>query len=260
MIDGIMKKSQDRFSLKEIFRQFPLKIIFTLTMSIAESVSILLLPLTIGMALNSLAEGNYYGLTGLGIIGCAILIFGSGRRFADTRIYASIYEDVASQLIEKETAKGSSVSLINGRVNLLSELVTFFEEDFPGILENTIGLSGTLLILWFADYRIFLLCIAIMIIAVIVYGVSAGKNIHYNREYNNCCETQVDALAGGKSMAGAHFRKLMKWNIKLSDLETLNFSIMYVLGFMEVSIILPLYGQQLFRLKEISDRLNYTER
>ena len=79
----------------------------------------------------------------------------------------------------------------------------------------------------------------------------------------------------------------MRWNIKLSDLETINFSIiwffmialllfsikssvvggiveygtifsiiMYVFGYIENSLTLPLYYQQLVRLKEISERLN----
>ena len=78
----------------------------------------------------------------------------------------------------------------------------------------------------------------------------------------------------------------MKWNIKLSDLETINFSIiwffmisllifsiktasenaleygtvfaliMYVFEFIENSLTLPLYYQNLIRLKEISNRLN----
>ncbi|MEM7514261.1 MAG: hypothetical protein AAF388_25270, partial [Bacteroidota bacterium] len=82
-----------------------------------------------------------------------------------------------------------------------------------------------------------------------------------------------------------HLAKLMKWNVKLSDLETLNFAIvwllitallilaiwwavqngnvgfvfalvMYVFQYAESVVTLPYFYQQWLRLQEISERLS----
>ena len=87
-----------------------------------------------------------------------------------------------------------------------------------------------------------------------------------------------------------HLKRLMSWRIKLSDLETLNYgviwvglgllliytvavvasadgtgfgqiiaTVMYVFGFIESTLVLPFYLQQLVRLQEITSRLGGLE-
>ena len=104
-------------------------------------------------------------------------------------------------------------------------------------------------------------------------------------------ERQVDIISKNE-VPGLknHLRDLMNWNIKLSDLETINFSVVWVfmMGFLVVSIIwaagegesnygkvfslvmyvfqyiesvvtLPFFYQQWLRLREISGRLSHIE-
>ena len=108
-----------------------------------------------------------------------------------------------------------------------------------------------------------------------------------NRGGNDEIEKQVDILRS-KNEAGirGHFAALMRWRIKLSDLETINFSliwialagvmvftvmsatasgklsfgqivstVMYVFGFIEAIMAFPIYYQQMIRLREIAGRL-----
>ena len=93
-------------------------------------------------------------------------------------------------------------------------------------------------------------------------------------------------LAKDAESVRIHFRNLMRWNIRLSDLETANYEViflgvvalmfyspialvtgdvqagtvvaalMYVFGYIEGLLILPYYAQQSIRLVEISRRLN----
>lgn len=91
--------------------------------------------------------------------------------------------------------------------------------------------------------------------------------------------------SGNPVQVARHLRRMMRWNIRLSDLEAANFGInwvfmvvllvysvaaatestidygtvfaivMYVFGFMESMMMLPFHYQQWLRLREISGRL-----
>ena len=278
--------NKKNISLLNIFKRFKLKINFTLTLSFLESIIFLLFPLFIGFAINDLLKSEYTWLIYLGLLGIASLVVGAGRRFFDTRAYAYVYEEISTELVEKERKKEISVSKTNARVGLLNEFVEFFENSFPEILTSFIGLFGTLFILFFLSKFIFFGCLFMIILIIFVYGITSNKNLKYNKEYNDVLENQVGRISDKKFLIKNHFKNLMKWNKKLSDLETINFSIiwlfmiglllfsiktaslnaleygtifaliMYVFEFIENSLTLPLYYQKLIRLKEISSRLN----
>lgn len=279
--------NKENISLKNIFKRFKLKISFTFFLVIIESIILLLFPLFIGFAINDFLKQEYAGIFYLGLLGFASLLIGAGRRFFDTRSYSSIYTIISSEFVDRERKKGSSVSQTNARVGLLAELVEFLENSFPEIMINLIGLVGTLIILAFISKIIFISCLVVTILIIVVYALTTKRNIYLNKNYNDVLEKQVENISRKNYKIEKHFTNLMRWNIKLSDLETINFSIiwffmialllfsikssvvggiveygtifsiiMYVFGYIENSLTLPLYYQQLVRLKEISERLN----
>ncbi|MEM8862124.1 MAG: ABC transporter six-transmembrane domain-containing protein, partial [Chloroflexota bacterium] len=123
---------------------------------------------------------------------------------------------------------------------------------------------------------------------LIVYGVSGRHNFNLNKGYNDELERQVDVLTStNKQHITQHFQSVMRWNIKLSDFETFKYSlvwlsmiglllyavyssvdsglqdfgtifslVVYVFEFIGSVVALPLYIQQLIRLREISSRLS----
>lgn len=279
--------NKENFSLKNIFKRFKLKISLTLFLVTLESVILLLFPLFIGFAINDFLKGEYIGLIRLGILGLTSLLIGSGRRFFDTRNYSSIYVIISSEFVARQRKKKISTSKTNARVGLLAELVEFLENSFPEIMINVIGLVGTLIILLFINKIIFVACLLVMVLIILVYAITTKKNIVFNKNYNDVLEKQVDEISKKNYKTEKHFANLMRCNIKLSDLETINFAIiwffmialllfsiktavvggiieygtifsiiMYVYGYIENSLTLPLYYQELIRLREISQRLN----
>ena len=117
--------------------------------------------------------------------------------------------------------------------------------------------------------------------------MSQNKILNLNKGQNNELERQVDIIASRDTdSVKTHFQNLVAWNIRLSDLETINFSltwvvltgvllgsillaatstetsfgqvvsiVMYVFGFMESVMTFPLYYQQMIRLREIAGRI-----
>ncbi|MEM7032770.1 MAG: ABC transporter six-transmembrane domain-containing protein [Chloroflexota bacterium] len=276
------------FTLGALFKRFKGRISLTILLVIAEAGVNLLFPLFMGFAINGLLAGTYNGLIYLAVLGVFSLLLGAGRRLYDTRIYAGIYTKVVSQLVDKEQKNESSVSKISARTNLFTEFVEFLENTFPEVVNSFIGLFGTLLIIYSLNQNIFLACLIASVFVVIIYWLSSKRNFRLNKGYNDELEKQVDVLTtANNTQIEKHFKNVMRWNIKLSDFETFNFSlvwagmivlllyaivaavnsgitaygtvfsiIVYVFEFMSSVIALPLYYQQLIRLNEISTRLN----
>ncbi|MEM8922533.1 MAG: ABC transporter six-transmembrane domain-containing protein [Actinomycetota bacterium] len=274
-------------SLPALARRFPARIAVTVGLVLLEALLGLLFPAFIAFAVNDLLDGSRLGVLALAGLGVASLAVGAGRRLYDTRVYAHIYEVAATELADRERDRGTEVSATAARASLLTEVVEFLENSVPGIVGSVIGIAGSLAILAAIDVGVFLACLGLAALTVITFWVTGGRNLRLNAGYNDELERQVDALAAARSTVAAHhFARLMGWNRKLSDLETANFSmiylgvigvlayapfalvgstvadygvvlagLMYVFDYIEGLMAVPLHLQQGIRLKEIAGRL-----
>jgi len=280
-------KDRRKHSLLSIFTRFKWRVSLTLSLVVIETLLELLFPLSIGWAINGLLEHSYDGIYLLAGLGTMSVLIGSARRFYDTRIYAHIYQVVISEMLTREKAKRQSVSTITARSSLLTEIVEFFENTMPEVIASTIGMVGLLIIISAINLNVFIACLALLALIILIYFVIGNTNYQLNKSYNNELEYQVDAIKQPNiAHAKAHFRRLMRWNIELSDLETgtyfilwagivalfvyapiaaidgglVNYGLiiallMYVFDFIAKVSALPLYVQQVIRLKEISNRI-----
>ena len=270
-------------SLAKIFRRFRLRISLTFLLVLVEGLLAILFPLFIGYAINDTMDGTPKGMILLAGLGVASLLFGSLRRFLDSRFYAHIFRELGQELGSEEA---SPLSEQTARLNMLGELVEFFENSIPQIVMSLLGLGGILFILATLDLRIFVGCLMLLLMVLVVYAMSKRKTLQFNAGYNDATEQQVNVLASKNQVSlNNHLAKVMKWNIKLSDLETVNFAIvwllvigllvlaigwavqhgnvgfvfalvMYVFQYTESVVTLPYFYQQWLRLQEISARLN----
>jgi len=274
-------------TLHSLVRRFWRNTSLTWLLVVVEGLTLLLMPMVIGWAVDGLMHSSGVGLWQLGWLCVILLIVGGARRLYDTRAYARIYETVVNEIVSREQARRSSVSVISARTGLFEEFVQFLEDSIPGIIHEVIGVSGTLLIIFILDPRVFIACLAAIVATIVIYTLTQKHIYRYNYEENDEAERHVAVLtAADKDQTRRHFSYLMKWQIKLSDLETMNFSlvwivlavvllfsvwtvstasassigqkvslVMYVFGFIEGLLAFPLYYQQLVRLREIATRL-----
>ena len=122
-------------------------------------------------------------------------------------------------------------------------------------------------------------------LVVAVYAVTGRLNLRLNEGYNDELERQVAALRQDDASSRAHFARLVRWDVRLWDLDTANTTIVaagaavflvysivvlvtgepeiglvisgliYVLAYIELLATLPGYAQELIRLREIAGRL-----
>jgi ABC-type transport system involved in cytochrome bd biosynthesis fused ATPase/permease subunit len=180
------------------------------------------------------------------------------------------------------------VGVKSAHLGFLTEIVEFFENTLPELVNNFIGLVGAIVIIGVMDLTLLFGCLVVLIIVLIVYGLSSKRTMELNRGYNQELEQQVSVLSDYQPvLLRRHLQKLMRWNIRLSDLETINFSVvwlfmmvflvtgivfsiehgmnhhgtifslvLYLFQFIEAAVIMPVFYQQGLRLREIIRRLN----
>ena len=270
--------------MRALLRRFTGRLALTLALVVFEAVGWTLFPLVIGRAIDSVLADSVRGLYEFAAVGIGTMGIGIARRFVDSRAYARVFRRLGEELVSRDSASGASMK--TARLRMLQEFVEFFEHQIPGLITGIIGLGGTLLILSVLNRPVFVGCLGVTGASLILYALTGKLTTRYNAGLNDELERQVDAVESGEpSRIAGHLRTLMRWNIRLSDLEAINFGVvwlflmgllvfsigsaaeqtleygtvfavvMYVFQFTESVIVLPLYYQQWLRLREISGRL-----
>ncbi len=275
-------------TLGKIAAHYRGRVAITWILLLGESLLILLFPLAIGISVDSLINDSYEGVYFLASLCVLVMVFGAGRRFYDTRAYAVIFRELAASMVGRHATAGESTSAQSARVALLHEIVDFFENTVPELLGGVVAFVGVLIILGTIDAAIAGLCLVVSVLVIIVYWFSERRIFRYNAAENDELERRVTVLESGEPQAlEHHLKQMVHWRIRLSDLETLNFSavwmllatlivastvlvnsnadisygkkvtsIMYVFQYLEVVMGFPLIFQQVIRLREITRRLS----
>ncbi len=274
-----------RVSVRSLARRYRWRIGLSLALILLEGLGYLLAPLVIGLAVEDLLADSYAGLAALAGLAVAIVAVSAIRRVYDARLYASMFEDVAGDVAAREKTASSDVSVVAARAGLVEELVAFFQVSVPHLTTGAVGILGTVLILAGIDTRLLVACIALLVLVVIVYAATGRLNLRLNEGYNDELERQVAALGHDETSTREHFARLVRWDVKLWDLDTANTTIVaagaavflvcslvvivggepeiglvisgliYVLAYIELLATLPGYAQELIRLREIAVRL-----
>ncbi len=274
-----------KMNILGLLKEYKLKFGLTLFLILLEAGLAILFPLFIGYAIDGAINGNNYGAIQLGLLGLAALIVGVGRRVFDSRFYAKVYKNLGLKIISK--LQDSQSSKKSARLGMIGELIEFLENSLPELISSIIGLVGVIVIIASLNLNVFYGSLIVTLIIFVVYRLSSKKTIKLNKSSNDEFEKQVQVISNNNEKElKLHLQEMMKWNIKLSDLEAANFSIswivlisflvgsivvavsdgivqygalfaliMYVFQYMENVLNLPLFYQNWLRLKEIRERL-----
>ena len=271
-----------------LLKRFAGRFALTLTLVVLEAAGWILFPLVIGRAIDSVLADSTRGLYEFAVLGIVTMGIAVVRRLLDSRAYARIYVTLGEEMAASDA--GSSTSTRTARLGMLKEIVEFFENSLPELINAVIGLAGTVVILAALNVPVFLGCLVVAVATVVLYALTGGLTTRYNQGLNDEHERQVDAVdSGDPARLAKHLRAMMRWNIRLSDLEAANFGInwvfmiallvfavtaattqtaeygvvfavvMYVFQFVESMLMLPFFYQEWLRLREISGRLAAVE-
>jgi ABC-type multidrug transport system fused ATPase/permease subunit len=213
--------------LQTIFGKYRRRIVGTYVVTLAENLFELAYPSLTGLAVNGLLKHDFAGLGMLLGVWLAHTATGVFRQSYDTRVFSSIYTDLATRTVSEQATKGVSTSQIVARSSLSREFVNFFERDVPATVNSLFGLLGALVLLFFYDAWSAVFCLMLLIPLAILNRRYSSRTLTLNRRLNNQLEREVTLLTQRRpSRVFGHYRVLAKWRIRLSDAEATNWGVM----------------------------------
>jgi ABC-type multidrug transport system fused ATPase/permease subunit len=182
------------------FRQIVLKYRYSIAMLLLfvliENIAWIIEPTFFGILLDALINHFYdhekvdfaYPLFIWIIVYLINVVAGSLHRLFNGGIYAKMYADVATDVIVESKSRGDQFSKMLVRTELIKEYITFFKERLPEAMWQLSASVGAIIALFFYDYRIALVCLAIIVPIAYINNMNRKnvtklqKNIHDNQE------------------------------------------------------------------------------
>ncbi len=224
--------------LRQIMKQHRYRLILTYILFSLEMLGNLLRPLFLGIAVNDLIKGSYSGLILLCAVHFSWLVIGTIRHRLDTRTYSAIYSSLVTKFLARRYQK-SDISKLSAHSTLAREFVDFLEFDFAYVIEAAYSILGSLILLFFYDTSVVLVCLSILL-PVTGFSYLYGKRMNkLNHQKNDELEKQVDIISTGNNhLIHQHYDNLRKWQIRISDQEAWNFGIMEIMVMVVIGVSL----------------------
>ena len=214
-----------------------MKIILLYGLSIAEDVLYLLIPGAVGLLINTFLYGQGHGIvafTGvyLGWQGIGVL-----RRIYDTKVYTHIYNQVCLQIIEHHKAEGIEISKINARIELLKQVVDFFENDIPYLVGSIVTMVGSAALLYVYNPQMMVVCLLILIPSMVINYFFGKKMVQITEKVNDEFEKQLEVIEKEDvPTITEYFQKVRGLNIKKSNTEAYNFGVLELFSFSMITV------------------------
>jgi ABC-type multidrug transport system fused ATPase/permease subunit len=218
--------------LRGLMMKHKYQLIFTYSLFSLEMLGNLMRYYFFGEAINDLIKGSYRGLLVLTLVHLAYLVIGTIRHMYDTRTYSAIYTSLVTKFLSRRYSK-IEVSKLSAHSTLAREFVDFLEHDLVYVIEAGYNLLGSLILLFFYDKVVVMICLGILVPVIIMSHFYGKKMRRLNQLKNDELEKQVDIISTGNSrIIREHYNKLRNWQVRFSDKEAWNF------GFMELMVLL----------------------
>jgi hypothetical protein len=180
--------------LKQMFKENWGKILLSYFLFTLQAISIIIYPKVLGEFIDHLIVKDYSYVIYLVLTFLGLMVFNYISRVYDTKVFSKIYRRFASIETSKQFDNGIESTKINGRLTLMSSIVSFFERDMITILNTIYGIMGSLYFISLVDPSMifYLILSGIATIGVTYYFTPKIKVI--TKESNDLSEHQSDAI------------------------------------------------------------------
>jgi ABC-type multidrug transport system fused ATPase/permease subunit len=183
-------------AFREIALQYRYSISLVLLFVLIENVSFIIEPTFFGKLLDSLIEHfydhekvDYFLPLIIWIIVYLInVVGGTLHRLFNGKIYSKMYSDIATNVVIESKARGDHSSRMLVLAELVKEYIVFFKDRLPEIIWQLSATAGAIIALFFYDFRIALVCLAVTLPIAYINNLNRKnvtllqKEIHDNQE------------------------------------------------------------------------------
>jgi hypothetical protein len=234
----ITKSKSDSMTLQQIFSKYRYPIGMLLTFVLIENIAWIIEPTFFGKLLDALIEHFYDHEKVNFMLPLLIWIFvylvnvvgGGLHRLYTGGVYSKMYADVATGVIEDSKMCGEQYSKMLVRAELVKEYIAFFKDRLPEMLWQLSASAGAIIALFFYDYRIALVCLAVIIPIAYVNNntrkhiATLQKDIHDN-------QVELYKLIENKDTSRIHqfFLSMIQPRTRIAKWNAFSYSVVKVL-------------------------------
>ena len=220
-----------------IFKQYKSKLTWIYMFMVLTELSILSTPFLLGKSIDGLMIGNWYWVALLGVSYFLSNLFNYKRMVYDTKVYTTIYNDIALTFLKKDHV---DVSTKIARTDMAHDIVKVLESYVHYYIATIVTIIGSLIFIYSENWQVgVLVSVAIFFIisAVFILYKKIKQSITIS---NNHYEKKAKAIEDGYTSSKSFFNRRRKIEICQSTIQGKNWflvsSIKYV--FLLLSIIL----------------------
>jgi len=208
-------------SVASIIRSERGAVAVTYSLTLVENACMLAYPALTGLAVDDLLKREYRGLYALVAVWLLHLAISFGRQRYDTRVFMRLYARIASHMVGEQHGKGHGTSAVSARVEMVRDIVAFFETEVPAMVHHAIAVVGSLVMLFIYDVDAGFIAMTVLLPMALVNGWYWRKAVRLNQGINNQIEREVDDIVSGRPFRiRRHFFLLRRWRVMLSDAES----------------------------------------
>ena len=220
-----------------IFKQYKHQLTWIYMFMILTELSILSTPFLLGKSIDGLMDNNWYWMVLLGISYFLSNFFNYKRMVYDTKVYTTIYNDIALKFLKKQDV---DISTKIARTDMAHDIVHVLEGYVHYYIATIVTIIGCLIFIYSENWRVGLL-VSFAIVAIIGTVFIFFKKIRQGINLrNNHYETKLQSIENGYQSSESFFNRRRKIEIYESTIQGKNWflvnSVKYV--FLLLSIIL----------------------
>lgn len=193
----------------------------TYTLTVAENICALAYPALTGRAVDDLVKREYGGLVLLVAVWLVHLALSFTRQRVDTRVFMGLFAQIASHIVGVQQAEGHGISKVSARVEMVRDIVGFFEREVPAMFHNALAVVGSLAMLFVYDVQAGLIAMTVLLPMALVNAWYWRRAVRLNQGINNQVEREVEDIVSARPFRiRRHFWLLRRWRVRLSDAES----------------------------------------
>jgi ABC-type multidrug transport system fused ATPase/permease subunit len=223
--------------LIEIFKQYKIQLTLIYVFILLTELSILSTPFLLGKSIDGLIVGNWYWIVLLGVSYFLSNFFNYKRMVYDTKVYTTIYNNIALKFLKKDDV---DVSTKIARTGMAHDIVNVLEGYVHYYIATIVTIIGSVIFIYSENWQVGVL-VSFAIIFIVGSVFILYKKIKQGIVIaNNHYETQAKSIECGYASSESFFNRRRKIEICQSTVQGKNWflinGIKYI--FLLLSIIL----------------------
>jgi ABC-type multidrug transport system fused ATPase/permease subunit len=198
-----------------------LSIAGTYSLTLLENLCMLAYPAITGWAVDGLLKGSYRGLSALIAVWLVHLVTAFVRQRFDTRVFMGLYARLAVRTVAEQQQRGHGTSIVSARVEMMRDMVGFFEADVPAMFSQVVTVVGSLVMLFTYDLEAGFIAMAVLLPMGLVNAWYWRRALRLHRGLNDQIEREIADIEAARPLRlRRHFGRVRRWHVQLSDSES----------------------------------------